>query len=69
MGPIWWVRLARWARKPPSRHYVRIVVFVVAMCAIVLAADWIFEFELKDPGVNPRRGPNVSIEIVSPEGG
>lgn len=66
MGPIWWVRLARWARRPPSKEYVRIVLVVVGICAAIVGGTWFLGIELDDPGVNPRRGISVDVEIIQP---
>jgi hypothetical protein len=32
MGPIWFIRMAQWARNPPSAKKVKLVVGVVVLC-------------------------------------
>lgn len=39
MNPIWFVRMARWARNPPSGARVRLVLGVIALCLILVALE------------------------------
>ncbi len=39
---IWFVRMARWARHPPSQRYRTIVAVVLGLAAVMLAIEWIF---------------------------
>lgn len=32
MGPIWFLRMAQWARNPPSPARVKLVVGVIVLC-------------------------------------
>ena len=32
MNPLWFLRMARWARRPPSQGRVILVLVVVALC-------------------------------------
>lgn len=39
MNPRWLLRMARWARHPPSAARVRLVAAVVVICLILYAID------------------------------
>lgn len=39
MNPIWFVRMARWARNPPSWGRVKLVVGVIAICLLVFSLE------------------------------
>ena len=39
MKPIWFVRMARWARNPPSKGRVKLVVGVVVICLALVAIE------------------------------
>jgi len=42
MGPVWLLRMARWARNPPSWGRVKLVVAVIVVCLALVAAErWI----------------------------
>ena len=49
MNPIWLVRMARWARHPPSPGRVKLVLGVVLACLLIwgleqwLGSPWDFE--------------------------
>lgn len=42
MNPIWLIRMARWARNPPSWARVKLVVGVVLCCLALFAIEWIW---------------------------
>ena len=35
MGPVWLLRMARWARHPTSPQRVKLMAIVVAICALI----------------------------------
>jgi len=39
MNPIWFVRMARWLRHPPSPGRVKLVVGVVVLCFVLVAVE------------------------------
>lgn len=39
MSPRILLRMARWARKPPSKQQIKIAVIVLGLCAAVFAAE------------------------------
>ena len=39
MNPIWLIRMARWARNPPSPGRVKLVLGVVALCFILFGIE------------------------------
>lgn len=42
MGPQWFLRMAKWARHPPSAARVRMVLGIVAICLAIYAVErWI----------------------------
>ena len=42
MGPIWFLRMARWVRRPPSLRQVVLVVVVIALCLAIAGFEWLF---------------------------
>ena len=64
MGPIWWVRMARWARNPPSKRYVQIVLVVVGCAALIVLADWLFNPDFGERTMNLRRGPVINATPI-----
>ncbi|WP_174213610.1 hypothetical protein [Paragemmobacter aquarius] len=44
MNPIWLIRMARWARNPPSMGRVKLVLAVVAFCIAVVLLERLFGF-------------------------
>lgn len=42
MTPIWLLRMAKWARNPPSWGRVKLVVGVVAICLIIVGIEFFF---------------------------
>lgn len=61
MGPLWLVRAARWARRPPSKERVMIVLGVVALAALIIGGERLFGIELEDRDWNWRRGPQIEV--------
>ena len=39
MNPIWFVRMARWARNPPSPGRVKLVLGVIVVCLALVAVE------------------------------
>ncbi len=39
MTPIWLLRMAQWARRPPSDRRVRLVIGIVAACLALYAIE------------------------------
>jgi hypothetical protein len=39
MGPLWLVRMAHWLRHPPSPGRVKLVLAVVAFCALLVLVE------------------------------
>ncbi len=42
MNPIWFMRMARWARKPPSWSRVKLVVGVVLTCLVIVGLEYVW---------------------------
>lgn len=42
MNPMWLVRMAQWARNPPSPQRVKLVFGVVALCLLIFGIEWLF---------------------------
>ncbi|MCK8484146.1 hypothetical protein MUY21_08860 [Aliiroseovarius sp. S2029] len=42
MNPRWFMRMAKWARHPPSAKRVRLVFAVVAICAAIVIYEMLF---------------------------
>ncbi len=42
MDPRWLLRMARWARHPPSPARVRLVAAIIALCLILFAIERLF---------------------------
>lgn len=39
MSPMWFVRMARWARNPPSPGRVKLVLGVIVVCLALVAVE------------------------------
>lgn len=39
MNPRWFLRMAKWARHPPSEARVRLVLGVIALCLVLFAIE------------------------------
>ncbi|MWD29486.1 hypothetical protein E0K89_018565 [Aquicoccus sp. SCR17] len=57
MNPIWFLRMSRWARNPPSWRKVLLVLAVIALCLALYAVerwigwpDWMTAERLRGPG-------------------
>ena len=44
MNMVWFIRMARWARNPPSSGRVKLVLAIIALCLCIVAAERIFGF-------------------------
>jgi hypothetical protein len=42
MNPIWFLRMARWLRHPPSKRQILIWVVVGALCCAVAGIEWLW---------------------------
>jgi hypothetical protein len=42
MNMIWLLRMARWARNPPSPQRVKLVLGVIALCLVIFGYEWLF---------------------------
>ena len=59
MGPMWFIRMARGARRPPSWTYVMIVLGVCGLAALIIGAEQILGLDLEDRNINWRSGPDL----------
>jgi len=61
MGPVWFLRMARWVRHPPSAARVRLVLGVIALCLALVAVERFIGWP--DALTLPERGgvPNLRI--------
>ncbi len=48
------LRMARWARRPPSERRVVLVAITVALCLALAGAEWLGLFP-EDWGIDPRQ--------------
>ncbi|WP_306585382.1 hypothetical protein [Gemmobacter fulvus] len=56
MNMTWLLRMARWARNPPSPARVKLVLGVVAACLILAGIEWIWGWpEALTPTKIPRK--------------
>ena len=39
MNPIWFLRMARWVRRPPSPRRVALVLSVIVACLVLFAVE------------------------------
>lgn len=61
MNYTWLLRMARWARKPPSAAHVRLVLGVVAICLALYGIEHFFgwpEFLTLENGARAHRAPH-----------
>lgn len=42
MNPIWFLRMARWVRHPPSPKAAAIWIGVILACLLVAGAEWLW---------------------------
>ncbi|MDO8885012.1 MAG: hypothetical protein U0934_06100 [Pseudotabrizicola sp.] len=42
MNPIWFLRMAKWVRNPPSWARVKLVVGVVLACFVIFGVEYIW---------------------------
>ena len=61
MGPLWLVRMARMARRPPPLWKVLLVLGVIAAAFAIIGAEWLFGIELPERDMNWRRGPQIKV--------
>ncbi|TQS72788.1 hypothetical protein ERN12_03090 [Rhodobacteraceae bacterium] len=41
MNPMWFLRMARWARHPPSKKQVKLVAVVAVIVIAIAAVEWL----------------------------
>lgn len=65
MNPIWFLRMAKWARNPPSWRRVVAWAAVIALCLGVVAFELIFGWPeaLK---LNSGGAPKVKPQLINP---
>lgn len=44
MNPVWFLRMAKWARNPPSAGRVKLVIAVIMLCLAIVALERLFGF-------------------------
>ncbi|MGI3167612.1 hypothetical protein ACRARG_00560 [Pseudooceanicola sp. C21-150M6] len=56
MTPLWFLRMSRWARNPPSAARVKLVLAVIALCLAIVGLeklvgfpDWLTPNDLRGP--------------------
>jgi hypothetical protein len=42
MNPIWFLRMANWVRRPPSRRTLVVWAVVIGLCLLVAGAEWLW---------------------------
>ena len=42
MNPLWFLRMARWAKRPPSEARVKLVLAVIAASLLLFGYEWWF---------------------------
>ncbi|MEM6276572.1 MAG: hypothetical protein AAF714_06445 [Pseudomonadota bacterium] len=62
MGPMWMIRMARMARRPPPLWKVLLVLGVVAFAALIIGGEWLLGIELPERDINWRRGPEIKVK-------
>mgnify|MGYP006908256903 CR=1 FL=1 len=58
MNPIWFVRMSRWARRPPSMARVKFVLAIVAVCLVLFGVERIFGWP---DWLTPQRFPSGRV--------
>lgn len=53
MNPVWFLRMAKWARNPPSLRRVILVFSIIAVCLALAGAEWLGLFP-EGFGLEPR---------------
>jgi hypothetical protein len=52
---LWLLRMAKWARRPPSEGMVRLVLAILAVCLVLWGIERLFGFpEALTPNFTPR---------------
>lgn len=58
MNPNWLLRMAKWARHPPSPGRVKLVLAVIAACLVLAGIEWLWGWpEALTPNRIPKRLP------------
>ncbi len=42
MNHIWLLRMARWAKRPPSERRVKLVLAIIAICLLLFGIEYFF---------------------------
>lgn len=61
MGPLWFVRMARLVRRPPSWQRVMIILSVCGLAAAIIGAEYVLGLDLPERDFNMRRGPAIEV--------
>lgn len=64
IGPIWFLRMARWARNPPSSARVKLVLGVIALCLVLFAVEQLIGWP--DALTMPDRGGVPKVRVTQP---
>ena len=62
MNPIWFLRMARWARRPPSARIVAIWAVVILLCLGVAGFELMFGWPEALTPANPGGVPKVPVK-------
>jgi len=60
MNPLWFLRMARWARHPPSAGRVKLVLAVLLICIALFGIDYFFGWP---DWLTPNRVPGGRIKF------
>jgi len=41
---LWFLRMAKWAKNPPSERRVKFVFAIIGICLSLVAIEWLFGF-------------------------
>lgn len=62
MNPIWFLRMAKWARRPPSARTVALWAVVVALCLGIAGFELLFGWPEALTPANPGGVPKVPVK-------
>ena len=60
MNPIWLLRMAQWARNPPSAGRVKLVFAIIVLCLILFGIERLFGWP---EWLTPNRVPRGRIDF------
>ena len=61
MNPIWFLRMAKWARRPPSARTVALWAVVIGLCLALAGFEVLFGWPEALTPPNPARLPDPAI--------